>query len=817
VILLEYVDILLEWGDHLLSRNTPEASEQALVIYNMVDRILGSRPTEVKAHDKTPTMTVANFTASPAPLNPRLLQLYDRCEDRRHLVHESANGKRLVRGRGFKSGCGCGLDVHSDAHEGGCADCADTRVSCFSRCQPYRFTSILPKAYDWANMLKGLGSELLAAYEKSDGESLAALHSTQDRQLLDLGLEVVKNQWRAADWDVQALDQAMNAALTKFRYYSGLQKAGLNAGENLYVTGVEISTQSRTGATISEGVAQGMQPVPDLAVGVAGMGPYQATQLPIGTKLSKSFVSGSRIMNIIADIASSNAGLAETQAGWQRRSAEWQNQIDLATVEIQQVKRQQLAAGRRRAIALRQLNTHRQQMQHAEEVQNFMRDKFTKGELYLFLQQETAAQFRQVYDLAMKSATEVQEALRFERGNIEHDFLTEQMWDDLHDGLLSGERIELALRRMERTYMELNCREYELTKAMSLRLHFPAAFLRLKAYGYCELEIPEWMYDLDHPGHYMRRIKNITVTVGCVAGPYTGVHCRLQLLSSRIRFRPLLARREEKCCGKRSSDSDGCEFDASYYSADERYVATRHGSTHAIATSTGQDDAGLFTVNFADERYLPFEYSGAVSRWRFELPPENNTFDMDSLTDVVLHLSFTAREGGPEQRRMANAAAQRHLPGGGVRFFDVRHEFPDAWTVFRMRTPGLQVACHRQFPLRFTRSMFPFIVGRRAVKISAIHVFIQSGRRPKYGSVPVKYVGVGECPIEEEFACVADGECPGLFHGISKVELGPIFGEICEEFGHLRFEKEILDVGPRDIYLLCDYQTVDDCDEWGGY
>ena len=62
----------------------------------------------------------------------------------------------------------------------------------------------------------------------------------------------------------------------------------------------------------------------------------------------------------------------------------------------------------------------------------------------------------------------------------------------------------------------------------------------------------------------------------------------------------------------------------------------------------GQGDAGLFNANFSEERYLPLEYSGAISRLRLELPPANNTFDMDSLTEVVMHMSFTAREDGPE-------------------------------------------------------------------------------------------------------------------------------------------------------------------------
>jgi hypothetical protein len=76
-----------------------------------------------------------------------------------------------------------------------------------------------------------------------------------------------------------------------------------------------------------------------------------------------------------------------------------------------------------------------------------------------------------------------------------------------------------------------------------------------------------------------------------------------------------------------------------------------------------------------DERYLPFEYCGAVSRWCIELPPENNQFDFKSLSDVMFRLNFTAREGGPELGARSHALAQQHLPGGGWRYFDVRHDF----------------------------------------------------------------------------------------------------------------------------------------------
>jgi hypothetical protein len=50
-------------------------------------------------------------------------------------------------------------------------------------------------------------------------------------------------------------------------------------------------------------------------------------------------------------------------------------------------------------------------------------------------------------------------------------------------------------------------------------------------------------------------------------------------------------------------------------------------------------------MNFRDERYLPFEYLGAVCRCRIELPRENNYHDPDTLADAILCFYYMAREG----------------------------------------------------------------------------------------------------------------------------------------------------------------------------
>jgi hypothetical protein len=701
---LEYIETLLLWADSLSAQNSLEASQKALTILSIAGRIMGPKPRRAQAVDLTGgQMTVTAFQPSLPMLNPRLTYLYDTVEDRLALIRRNFNNRRLYGGVACKdraiwgstnrfgspekSEC-CG-PFGSSACEAGCI---------FTCSQGYRFTAILARAVQWVTMVKSTGAALMSAFERGDGEALSALRASQDRQITELGREVSQNQYRAADWDVQALDKQMESAVTKLEHYQKLIKDGLNFNEMGFTFGTTASMASRTSANVSEGVGQGMATTPDMWVGIAGtMGtPLQFQQMPMGVKLGTGFAAAARILNTVADTSSSAAGLHSGLGGWDRREQEWHFQADLTVYEIQQIKRQRLAARRRLDISLRELNNTERRIEHSAETQAFLTNKFTKYELCLYLQQENAALYRQLYKTAVEVCHETQQAARYELGSTCLDMIPSaaSAWNSLHEGLLAGEKLELALNSLERAYMNKNCREYELTKHVSLRLHFPAAFVLLKSTGYCEVDIPEWLFDLDYPGQYMRRIKSVSLTIPCVAGPYTGVHCRLQQLRSSIRVRPTIGECKDCSCDKPKEGSSPCSC------IHDPEVVTRFAGTEAIATSSGQNDSGLFEINFNDPRYLPFEYTGAVSRWRIELPPENNQFDLDGLSDLVMHINYTAREGGPDYRKNCLELAQKHLLQNRLRFFDIKHEMPEVWSVIRRNekcpeceTAGKQESC----------------------------------------------------------------------------------------------------------------------------
>jgi hypothetical protein len=105
--------------------------------------------------------------------------------------------------------------------------------------------------------------------------------------------------------------------------------------------------------------------------------------------------------------------------------------------------------------------------------------------------------------------------------------------------LLSGEALYLDVKRMEMAYHDNNKRELELTRHVSLRQLDPIALVALRATGTCQVTIPEWLYDMDCAGHYMRRIKSVALSLPSVVGPYTSVNRTLSLLKSSLRKSPI--------------------------------------------------------------------------------------------------------------------------------------------------------------------------------------------------------------------------------------------------------------------------------------
>jgi Tc toxin complex TcA C-terminal TcB-binding domain len=815
-ILLLYLETLLQFSKAATCGNSPEGLQRARLILDTLAKILGRRPATIFSQDDEGTpQTVAAFIPRFAPLNPRLMEIYNTLEDSQSSIHRCLNERRLHNGKSRVDMPYWGNDPVRGGWRTADALCESGDDCCCPR-SPYRFLFLVQKAHEITADVRALGGELVAAFEKGDAECLAALRGAHERQLLNLAKEIRTHEWREADWQVQALKKTKEGAQARRQHVATLMANGLIGNEQDYLSSTDVSMTTRATGNAAEVVAQVMHLIPDFTIGVAGIAstPVSVTALPIGTKVGNAFSAAARILYTIADITGTSASVSLTEAGWDRREQEWRQQVQLIDIEIEQIERQILASERRRDVALRQLNNHQQQVEQSAEMQDFLRDKFTSHALYLFLQQEAAALHRQTYDLALCAARQAQRAFNLERGHTTRTFLPEHGWDSLHEGLLSGERLQVSLRQMEKAYHDQNLREYELTKHISLRLQCPMAFLLLKATGRCELELPEWMFDRDYPGQYMRRIKNVSVTIPCVVGPYTGVHARLTLLSSSTRMDPALLD-IKKCCHDAERCCPECEPGNGYgeVRSDPRIVH-QYGATEAVATSSGQNDTGMFELNFRDERYLPFEYAGAVSQWRLELPPVNNQFDLGTVSDLVLHLNYTAREGGDVLRQAACEASACCLPGGGVRFFDLEQDFTEAWQQFKGLNAGEPRG--RLLRLRLAPNMFPFMQGHRRVQVHRLVFFFEApcaepGRNHVLELRPAHHARHEheehcDCRLSH-VTCVASAALPCLFQGVLDTQVETLAPHGYTDVGVVRFPERI---GRIDhAFLICEYRATD--------
>jgi hypothetical protein len=171
-----------------------------------------------------------------------------------------------------------------------------------------------------------------------------------------------------------------------------------------------------------------------------------------------------------------------------------------------------------------------------------------------------------------------------------------------------------------------------------------------------------------------------------VVGPYTSLNATLTLQGSTIRTSSLL----DNGTYARSGGDDNRFLDLP-------------GSGASIVTSGGGNDTGLFETNLADERPLPFEGAGAVSTWALSLPAKFRSFDYDTISDVVLHLRYTARIGGAQlgnqaTKEFGDLLAAENAAGLAL-LFGLTQEFPSDWAAFSASADDLSLALRRdQFP-----------------------------------------------------------------------------------------------------------------------
>jgi len=636
---------------------------------------------------------------------------------------------------------------------------------------PVRCRTMIQKALEIASEVRSLGGALLAALEKGDGEHLARLRQSHEIQIEQMTQEVRFLQWKSAQEATKSLLTNRATALERLHYYQRLlglpadqnapetltlsfnelteenfddaygtlvgqydlpvafqpfpslqitgstspaQQSGASGQGNLYLntnedselnTHLPTARNTQLAASIGDTISAVLTFIPEFNVNLHFWGMGASSKVAGGSKLSDATKIAADILRTVASWERDQAGMSSRTASYQRRADDWLLQYNLATRELRQVGRQILTSLIAEQVAHHEYLNIQQQIANSQEIDQFLHDKFTNEELHLWMQGEISRLYYEYYrfafDIARKAEqTMKQELMRPELDN--QDFIQFNYWDGGRKGLLTGEALQLDVKKMEMAYLENNKRELELTRHVSLRQLNPLALLSLKATGTCQVTIPEWFYDRDCPGHYIRRIKSIALSLPSVVGPYTSVNCTLSLLKSSLRVSPEL--------------KDG-EY-ARQGTEDERFVDYA-GAVQSIVTSGANNDSGLFETNLREERFLPFENAGAESTWKLDLPQDYPAFDYATISDVLLHIRYTARQGvAPTKVKAAlddlfQQAAQADL----ALLFNLRYDFPTEWSAFVNGTSNFTTTIQRDY--------FPYFTQGKSITITGFDLYAQ--------------------------------------------------------------------------------------------
>ncbi|AZE84928.1 hypothetical protein C4J98_3532 [Pseudomonas orientalis] len=659
-IYLLYLDILLNRGDADYRQLTPDSLTQAKLWYTRAHHFLGARPrittpepwaqitlealatkgsqaltTFAQTH---PTVDVnlslegdalawlADTDNLRLPFNAELVARWDKLESRLHNLRHNLDitGKplrlplyaaplsplKLLASQG-KGAFG----------EGGAAPFLDAQIG------HYRFQVMFGHALTATEAVIQFGNTVLTLIERKEQAEYLEL---QQQQAWDLANIVVTQQTQALQIDGknrEALDASRRMIESRMHYYAHQLTEGISPGEShaglLYLISTGFDTAA-SAAAVGAGLAMVAPNIFGTSVG--------------GSRWEGPFYAAQALAQGVATALRGDAADLDRSEQFNRRAQEWAHAQDQARLELAQVDAQLQAYAEQEKATRLQLRLAETSLAQAWSSYQLLAKRFSKAQLYDWLNAQLSKFYYQVYDLGLSLCRTAQACWQYEVADYERTFIQPGAWNNNYRGYLAGEALKLSLLNMNTAYLNHNVRDLEIVKTISLRHRLnecevassststsqtPPSATEDKWTGHKRqlinkgrlcFKLPAALFEEDYPGHILRRIKGISVSLPATLGPYEDIRAILTQTRNDIQL-------------------------------PTGEVRTDMRAHQQIALSTGLDDNGLFTLAFdSTERYLPFEYSGAISDWTLEFPnPDRQKAVLESINDIVIHLRYTAR------------------------------------------------------------------------------------------------------------------------------------------------------------------------------
>lgn len=487
-----------------------------------------------------------------------------------------------------------------------------------------RFPQALDSARSLTGQLMQFGSSLQGLIERRDAEAMSELLQNQAGELMLSSLRMQEQSLTELDAEKKTLEQSRAGAQSRFDSYRALYDENVSAEEkrtmDLYLSSAILST-SVEGLNMAAAAADMAPNVFGMAVGGSRWG-----------GIPKAIGSGIALAASATKITADNISQSEA---WRRRRQEWEIQKNNVESEVKQIDAQlEALAVRRTATEMQREHLEIQQAQTQAQLE-FLQRKFSNKALYSWLHGRLASIYYRFYDLTATRCMMAEAAFAWQTGETTR-YIKPGAWQSSNAGLMAGESLLLNLTEMEQAWLKWNHRTLKVTRTVSLAEVYSADKVDLAAkitellkgsgsgstpaqtglsmttdkqlhaaFNLKALNIAD-----DYPAGLgkTRRIKQISVTLPALTGPYQDVRAVLSY-------------------GGDVKLPDGCR---------------------AIAVSHGMNDDGQFRLDFNDGHWLPFEGIPVDNNGSLTLSFPGATGDKQkalllSLSDIIIHIRYTIR------------------------------------------------------------------------------------------------------------------------------------------------------------------------------
>jgi hypothetical protein len=526
---------------------------------------------------------------------------------------------------------------------------------------PYRYGALIERAKNLVSIAQQVEQAFLAALEKRDAEVYNLLKAGHDLQLAGATVNLQSLRVEEAEQGVGLAERQLDRAATQRDTYQGWIDAGLNQWERDMLDNYKDALRHRNTIADFDAALTIAQ-----AITTAGSGGLLGTGIG-GGLAGVAIVGGLAAFRAgaVKDLnnAESSAQINSANASFERRRQEWELQRQLAESDIAIGQQQVALAQTHTDVARQEESISRTQHEQAQATVDFLAHKFTSAELYAWMSGVLGGAYNYFLQQATAVAQLAQHQLGFERQETPPAFIKADYWNVTDDaaapagaesaqpdrqGLTGSVRLLQDITRLDQFAFDTNRRKLQLAETFSLARLFPLEFQQFRESGRLPFAMPMSLFDRGFPGHYLRLIKRVRMSIVALVPPVQGV--RATLITSGISrvvtggdvFQSIIVRRDPEL----------------------------------IAFTSPNNATGLIELEPETGMLLPFESMGVDTNWELQLPKAANPFDYRSISDVLFTVEYTALQDFSYRRQVIQRLEDTV---SAERVFSLRDHFADQW------------------------------------------------------------------------------------------------------------------------------------------